>query len=203
MTNHAKKTVVIFDLGNVVLDWNVERILASLKASQAEVELLRDELFGHQYWIDLDHGKIQEAAVIAEISTTTPLSSTLVENALRSAKESLSPFPQTLQLMRDIHDHGLALFCLSNMSVETYDHIRHADFFDLFNGIVISGIEGCMKPQEEIFQLLMKRFEFEPTSALFIDDSLPNIDKALELGISSVHFKGSENCYSEIRKRLL
>ena len=71
------------------------------------------------------------------------------------------------------------------MSRETYAQIKHLDFFKLFAGIVISGHEGCMKPGEAIFQLTLQRFNLSPTKTLFIDDSLPNILKALQLGISN------------------
>jgi|TARA_B110000503_G_scaffold139538_1_gene228149 FMN phosphatase YigB (HAD superfamily) len=67
-------------------------------------------------------------------------------------------------------------------------------FFKLFAGIVISGHEGCMKPGEAIFQLTLQRFNLSPTKTLFIDDSLPNILKALQLGISTYHFKRTDRC---------
>jgi HAD superfamily hydrolase (TIGR01509 family) len=91
-------------------------------------------------------------------------------------------------------DRGPDLFCLSNMSRETYAQIKHLDFFKLFAGIVISGHEGCMKPGEAIFQLTLQRFNLSPTKTLFIDDSLPNILKALQLGISTYHFKRTDRC---------
>jgi HAD superfamily hydrolase (TIGR01509 family) len=202
MNHQDKKRVVIFDLGNVVLDWDVDRILDSLNLSQSEHSLLREELFLHQDWVDMDHGKKAESMVVSELCERSVLSCELVEMALLAAKNSLSPIPESLQLMQEIHNQGTRIFCLSNMSSETYDHIKNLDFFSLFSGIVISGDEGCMKPNEEIFQLALKRFDLQPTDVFFIDDSAPNIEMAQELGITGFHFKRSENCYSEIRKLL-
>jgi len=202
MNHQDKKRVVIFDLGNVVLDWDVDRILDSLDLSQSEHRLLREELFLHQDWVDMDHGKKAESMVVSELCERSVLSRELVEMALLAAKNSLSPIPESTQLMQEIHDQGTKMLCLSNMSSETYDHIKNLDFFSLFSGIVISGDEGCMKPDAEIFHLILKRFDLLPTDALFIDDSVPNIDMAQELGIAGFHFKRSDNCYSEIRKLL-
>lgn len=197
-----RHTAVIFDLGNVVLDWNVDRILGSLDLAPPKLDLLRAELFAHQDWYDLDHGIKTEATVTSEICKRSALTRVVVEDALLAAKKSLSTIPESILLMQEIKSYGLEMFCLSNMSRETYGHIKNQEFFELFSGIVISGIERCMKPQAEIFQLILQRYEIEPANALFIDDSLPNILKARELGLNSYHFKGSEACYAEIRELL-
>lgn len=193
---------VIFDLGNVILEWDTDGILASLNLSNSERGLLRDELFAHRDWLDLDHGKKTEAQVTVDICARSDLTIAAVEQALLSAKQSLAIFPETIHLMRELQDRGIKMFCLSNMSREIYDHIKDESFFEMFSGIVISGIEGCMKPQAEIYHLIVERFDLTPASTLFIDDSLANIDKARELGIVGYHFKRSENCYSEIKNLL-
>ena len=203
MIHQNKIDVVIFDLGNVVLDWNVDRILESLEIPNPEQDLLREELFSHQDWVEMDRGKKSESTVASEVCERTTLSSGTVEKALLAAKTSLSTIPESTQLMREIHGNGTKMLCLSNLSTETYEHIKNRDFFRLFSGIVISGVEGFMKPDEEIFQILLNRFELEPSNALFIDDSKLNVEAALQLGINGFHFKRSQSCYSEIRSLLL
>ena len=198
VTKRQGKTVVL-DLGNVVLDWNVECILKSLDLEPEELDLLRGELFAHQDWIDLDHGKTSEKAVVSRISKRSTLSEQTVWNALSAARNSLAPIENTLSLMQEISTAGIEMFCLSNMSRETYSHIKDKTLFEMFNGIIISGIEGCMKPNEDIFHLTIERFALQPADTLFVDDSLPNIITAQRLGINGHHFKRSQDCYGEIR----
>ena len=195
--NHQK--VVIFDLGNVVLNWDIDSVLDSLNLEEKKAELLRNELFLHQDWQDLDHGKLSEPEVVARICTESELDKTTIEEALLAAKNSLRPIDKTLELMQEISEKGIEMYCLSNMSRETYDHIKNYAFFDLFSGIIISGIEGCRKPFEDIFHLILKRFKLDPSNALFIDDTLPNIETAKRLGFHALHFKRSPACYAEIR----
>ena len=202
MIRPTRNNVVILDLGNVVLDWDVDRILDSLSLESDQQNLLRRELFSHQDWLDMDHGKESEIAVISKVCERSPLSRDTVERALLAAKNSLSPISETLLLMQEISNNGTKMFCLSNMSRETYDHIKNLKLFEMFSGIVISGIEGCMKPNEDIFHLTVNRFGLQPTDTLFVDDSLANIDTANRLGINGFHFKRSQNCYSEIRDLL-
>jgi len=197
-----RNRVVIFDLGNVVLDWNVERIIDSLGFDDGTLDLLRAELFAHSDWIDMDHGKKSEAAVVADICGRSSLRKDTVEQALLAAKKSLAPIAESLSLMHEIASGGLEMFCLSNMSRETYDHIRDYELFEMFSGIVISGIEGRIKPNEDIFHLTLDRFGLEPRDTLFIDDSIANIETAESLGINGFHFKRSSDCYSGIRELL-
>ena len=197
-----RNRVVIFDLGNVVLDWNVERIIDSLGFDDGTLDLLRAELFAHSDWIDMDHGKKSEAAVVADICGRSSLRKDTVEQALLAAKKSLAPIAESLSLMHEIARGGLEMFCLSNMSRETYDHIRDYELFEMFSGIVISAIEGRIKPNEDIFHLTLDRFGLEPRDTLFIDDSIANIETAESLGINGFHFKRSSDCYSGIRELL-
>jgi putative hydrolase of the HAD superfamily len=199
-TNRNK--VVILDLGNVVVDWEVGRILDSLNLEIDELSLLKKELFSHQDWLDMDHGKLSETAVVSSVCERSPLTKDAIEVALLAAKNSLSPIAESISLMQEISDNGIEMFCLSNMSCETYDHIKDNELFDMFSGIVISGVEGCMKPNEDIFHLTINRFRLEPMDTLFIDDSMSNIETAQRLGINGFHFKRSQNCYSEIRELL-
>ena len=198
----AKPTAVILDLGNVVLNWDVESILDSLNLSRDRRDRLHKELFSHQDWLDLDHGTTTEAEVLENICARSPLSPAEVETVLAAAKQSMQPLPHTIELMQDIDAAGLPMYCLSNMSREAYAHIRDYPFFNLFQGVVISGIERCMKPDASIFQLVLDRFEIDPERALFVDDSLPNIQAARALGIKAFHFKRSPACYQALRKLL-
>jgi len=199
-TNQNK--VVILDLGNVVLDWDVNQILDSLNLETEEMELLRNELFSHQDWLDMDHGKEPESTIVSKVCERSGLSYVTVENALLATKNSLAPIQESIILMEEISDNGTEMYCLSNMSRETYAHIKGHGLFDMFSGIIISGIEGCMKPNDDIFHLTIDRFELDPSETLFIDDSLPNINTAQRLGINGFHFKRSQDCYKELRRIL-
>lgn len=193
---------VIFDLGNVVLDWNTDKILKSLDLSQEERDRLHIELFKHQDWLDMDQGIQSEPLVVSRVVDRSSLKRDVVEQALLAAKKSLTPIAQSIQLMQDLYDAGIEMYCLSNMSSETYEHIKTQKFFSLFDGIVISGNEKCMKPDAKIFDLTIEGDKLSPSETLFIDDSLPNISTARDLGILSFHFKRSNACYSKIRELL-
>lgn len=132
---------VIFDLGNVVIDWNVKKNLHSLEMPLAVQQEIKTQLFGHADWFDLDCGTQTEPQVIANIVARSTLTEEQVKLALLKAKQSLDILDESVQLMQEASKAGHKLYCLSNMSVETYNHIKHHDFLNLsYYGLIIGGL---------------------------------------------------------------
>lgn len=195
---------VIFDIGNVVLDWDTDKIIGSTDLPDAQKIELNNELFSHQDWLDLDSGLAAESTVIEKVCRRSSLEPEAVVRALDIAKKSLTPIPESILLINEFEDYGLPLYCLSNMSIETYEFLKPKnDFFEIFDGIVISGIEKMMKPNRKIFELTLSRHSLEPSETLFIDDSEANIEAAKELGLNTHLFKRTDKCYASLRDLLL
>jgi len=57
--------------------------------------------------------------------------------------------------------------------------------FDLY---VNSAEVGMRKPDPDIFVLTLERLSVEPGQAVFVDDLLPNVDAATELGVHAIQF---------------
>jgi len=73
-------------------------------------------------------------------------------------------------------------------------------FFDLFDGCVISGIEGVAKPDQQIFEILLERHQLDPRRTAFIDDSPRNIAAAQALGIEAVPFVSPAELRDDLRR---
>jgi HAD superfamily hydrolase (TIGR01509 family) len=67
-----------------------------------------------------------------------------------------------------------------------------------FDGSVVSGFVGVAKPDAEIFELLLRRFDLTPSATLLVDDSPRNVRAALSVGMQAVEFRSA----SELRRLL-
>jgi len=107
----------------------------------------------------------------------------------------------TVEILKELKQAGYSLYGLTNWSAETfpYARARHA-FFDLFDDMVISGAVGHIKPEPEIYDILLEKIGKPAQECLFIDDSLPNIKQAEKLGIHGIHFQSAEQLRSELGK---
>ena len=100
--------------------------------------------------------------------------------------------PETVAVFRTLQAQQVPLYALTNWSAETLPLVwDRFPFLNEFKGMVVSGKEGVIKPDPPIYHILMERYSIDPQRAIFIDDSLPNIETARRLGIHGIHFTGA------------
>ncbi len=160
---------------------------------------LLEEIFQHPDWLAMDRGELPEKDAIPRAAQRTDLNHQQVRCLFNIVRESLTVIPDTLGVLEAAKVKGLNLYCLSNMSPENYSYLKQKYlFFDYFQGIVISGLENVVKPDKQIFQILLQRFTLNPEETLFIDDRPENIRSAQQLGMSAIAFSASDDCFSKI-----
>jgi putative hydrolase of the HAD superfamily len=195
---------VIFDLGGVVLDWNPDAILEHYYADLDARTAMRTALFQHPDWLLMDRGVFTEAEVIARLGERTGRDKTELTGLLDAVRHSLQPKSDTVALIERLARRQVPLYCLSNMAASTFAHLRERHtFWPAFRGIVISGEIRMMKPDREIFEYLLRRYELAAGETVFIDDHRPNIDAAQALGMYTVWFRDAGQCEAELERLLL
>lgn len=191
---------IVFDLGAVLLEWNPDAIIRQFTSHSHKQNKVRKEIFQHPDWLEMDRGQLSEDDAIGRAVARTGFSKNEIIDLFYIVKDSLTIIPDSLRVLEQASNKGLSLYCLSNMSPENYSYLKQKyDFFNYFHGIVISGLENTMKPEKEIYEILLQRFALNPNETLFIDDREENTRVAAGLGISTITFSPSPKCYSELR----
>ena len=110
----------------------------------------------------------------------------------------------SVEVLETLSQNGVTLYALSNWGRDTFASIE-ADypFLELFDGLVISGREGVVKPDPAIFRVMCDRYGFEPHAAVFIDDSGANIATAASLGFDALLFDRPERLRQQLIERSL
>jgi putative hydrolase of the HAD superfamily len=190
---------VIFDLGGVVLDWNPDAILEAFYDDIDARAAMKRDLFQHPDWLLMDRGVYSEADVIARLVERTGRPSSELIGLFGAVRNSLRPKRDTVALIERLAQQQVPLYCLSNMPASTFAYLKdsHA-FWPHFRGIVISGEIQMMKPEPEIFEYLLRRYELTPGNTVFIDDLQPNVQAAKALGIHTVWFRDAMQCEKEL-----
>jgi putative hydrolase of the HAD superfamily len=190
---------VIFDLGGVVLDWNPDAILETFYDDIDARAAMKRDMFQHPDWLLLDRGVYSEADVIARLVERTGRPSSQLMGLFGVVRSSLRPKRDTVALIERLARQQVPLYCLSNMPATTFAYLKdsHA-FWPHFRGIVISGEVQMMKPEPEIFEYMLRRYELTPGNTVFIDDLQPNVQAAKALGIHTVWFRDAAQCEKEL-----
>ena len=112
------------------------------------------------------------------------------------------PIDATVAILAELRESGVRLFALTNWSAETFALIRDDfDFLAWFDGIVVSGEERVVKPDEAIYRILLERHGLEPSRTIFVDDSVVNVDQARRLGFDAILFRDPDGLRAELRRR--
>lgn len=105
---------------------------------------------------------------------------------------------QTIAELKSINKR----YILSNLDDSTYKELvaQYPDIFALFDGAVISAEVGIMKPDLEIYKLLLNQYDISPEACVFLDDQKENIESAEKLGIKSILYTSMTALKHELRK---
>ena len=193
---------IVFDLGAVVFNWQPEEILDKLFTNDIVLQkIIREEIFGHPDWIELDRGTLTQDVAIKRAQKRSGLTYIEIERVFKEVPISLVPLEDTRKLLESIKDSDNRFYILSNMHVEFIEHLeRENKFLDMFDGRVISCRINKVKPEREIYEHLLNEFDLIAHETVFIDDMEENVQAASEFGIKTIHFSNAEHCESELRR---
>jgi 2-haloacid dehalogenase len=194
-------TTVIFDLGGVLIEWDPRHLYRSLFADEASMEAFLAEV-ATPAWNERQDAGRPWAEAIAELAERHPDQRELIEAYHARWPEMLAgPIEGTVDLFSQLRKTGLRLYALSNWSAETFPIAhRQFPFLDWFDGIVISGDVGWLKPDARIFEHLVGRYAIDPGTAVFIDDSPANVDAARRLGFVALRFVDAPTLRGDLRR---
>jgi HAD superfamily hydrolase (TIGR01509 family) len=194
---------VIFDAGGVLIDWNPPAFVAKLYPDPGVQARIRQQIFDHADWHEFDRGTLTEDAAARHFATLAGIAPEEVRALIRTARESLSPIPGTIQLLEELAAAGINLYLLSNMPVSTYEYLVGRDrWLAHFKHMVISGAILMLKPEPAIYKHLVDTTGIVPSESVFIDDLLRNVIAARECGLHAIQFRGADDCRNELRRYL-
>ena len=183
-------SAVAFDIGGVLLDWNPRHLYRALFDGDEEaMEHFLTTVCTPEWNAHNDRGR-PLAEGVALLSAEHPEHAELIEAFVSRWPETVAgPIDGTVQLLAELIERGTPVYALSNWSAETFAEARaRFEFLEWFDGIVISGEEGVIKPEARIFEILCERWDLRPATTVFIDDTAANVDAARELGFQAIRF---------------
>jgi 2-haloacid dehalogenase len=182
---------IIFDFGGVLVDWNPRYLYKDYFKEESEMEYFLQNICTQEWNLEQDRGRtLSEGTTL--LQNKFPEYKSLIQLFYDKWEVMLkSDIPETVALLYQLK-RKYKIYGLTNWSSETISiAYNRFDFFKEFTGIVVSGDEKIIKPDKEIFQLLLKRYDLKAEHTIFIDDSINNIEAAKEIGLYTIHFEST------------
>jgi 2-haloacid dehalogenase len=190
----GRARAIVFDLGGVLLDWNPRYLYRNLfDGDDAAMERFLAEVCTMEWHHAHDLGVPREHTC-AELAQAHPDQAELIWAWSRRSEEMISgPIDGTVAILSELKAAGVPCYALTNMERETYPLRRERfEFLRWFDGTVVSGFEGVAKPDPAVFELLLTRFDLEPSETVLVDDSPVNVRAARNAGIQAIEFHSPE-----------
>ena len=192
---------IIFDFGGVLVDWNPRYLYKNLFEDKLQMEYFLANICNEDWNLRQDAGR-SLAEGTAELQKQFPEYESMIQYYYDKwevmLKEEIS---QNVSLLYRLNKK-YRLFGLTNWSGETFPvAFNRFSFFKEFEGIVVSGDEKMIKPDKEIFHLLLARYQLNAKDSIFIDDNIKNINTAKEIGFHTIHFNNGmdlENQFNQM-----
>jgi 2-haloacid dehalogenase len=190
---------IVFDLGGVLIDWNPRHLYRKLIDDESHMEWFLREVC-HQRWNEQQDGGRSTAEATEEKIAEFPEYADLIRAFYGRWEEMIGgAFEDTVAILHALGDTGRPLYALSNWSAELFPIARRRfDFLARFRAIVLSGEEGVIKPEPEIFHRLFTRHGLAPHDSLFIDDVAANVLSARRLGMQAIHYRSAAQLRAEL-----
>jgi 2-haloacid dehalogenase len=189
---------IIFDFGGVLIDWNPRLYYKNVFPDETEMDYFLTEICNAQWCMKIDGG-YSFAQATKDLQVQYPEYHSHIELYLQNWELMIGGeiFKNT-SLLNPLKEK-YRLFGLTNWSAEAFPIVfEQYQFFKNFEGIIVSGFEKMVKPNKEIFELLLDRYKLAADESLFIDDNLNNITTAKEIGFSTIHINGDKSLEDQL-----
>jgi 2-haloacid dehalogenase len=196
---------VVFDVGHVLFDWDIPLLYAKLIDDPAALDLFVREVVTAEWHAQHDAGR-PFAETSAELSARFPEHRDLIATyGPRFAETIPGPIPGMHEIVAELDAAGVPLFSITNFSGEFFPPFRaaHAELFDRFRDIVVSGDERLVKPDPRIYALALRRFKLRRGEGLFIDDRWENVAAAEAAGFVGHHFRDAATLRADLERHAL
>jgi 2-haloacid dehalogenase len=199
-----RPSIVVFDMGGVLLDWNPRHLYRKLIAAPQEMEEFLGTVTTNQWHVVQDRGG-DPAEATRQLKAQHPGKEALIEAFYGRFDEMLDhPFPPMAALVERLHGAGTPLYLLSNAPgfLDAWLRGRGQDrhrFLGRFRDYVVSGQVNCCKPDAAIYDLVCRTGGFQPGEAVLIDDALLNVEGARAFGMHAVHHRSADETIAALR----
>ncbi len=183
---------VVFDIGNVLIEWQPERYYDSV-IGQERRRAVFETVDLHVMNDRIDRGE-NFRDVVYETADLYPELRDDIRIWHDAWLKMASPvIPHSVRLMRALQSKGVPVFALTNFGVETFAIAQGAyDFLYEFDRAYVSGHMKVIKPDADIYAQLEADCGVAPVHLLFTDDRLENIEAAAARGWQTHLFEGPQ-----------
>lgn len=193
---------IIFDLGNVLINYRPIDYLKRFNFSDEVNNFLSEKIFCGAEWMECDKGHYEKNIDLLDL---------LVQRYPEYEKEIrmvlIDDWMEMLTIDEQMQEYAIKLskkyniYLFSDLSKQSYEYQKNKyEIFNHIKGGVYSFEVQAIKPNKAGYEALLTRYDLDPTESIFVDDKLENIEKAEEYGIHGIVFRDINQFKKELKE---
>ena len=190
---------VVLDIGGVLVGFDFyEFIMGKVHDEELTKRVIKASVH-NPYWKEYDRGYMSSEEIMDHFCESDPEIADILRSTFADIDGMLTHRDESIPWIQALERAGYRVLVLSNYSSRALDGCPDAnDFLAYVDGGILSYRDHLIKPDEEIYRLLMERYGLTAEETVFVDDTQANIDAALAIGWSGVTWHTREQTYEEL-----
>lgn len=194
---------IVFDIGNVLVDFCWRDHIAGCGFSGELAERLGKAMMQSPVWNEIDRGVWTNEEILLGFIKNDPA----IEKEIRQVFSDLSTVVKeksgSKKWIHSLKAEGYQVYYLSNFS----DRVRREaagqlTFLTEMDGGIMSYTIRRIKPDDDIYRALFEKYGLRPEESVFLDDSKANIETAKRLGMYGILVTDQEQAKQELQELL-
>lgn len=193
---------VFFDLGNVLVFFNNEKMFAQIAdCCGLTTKRVKEILIQEKLHADYETGRIDSTGVHRIFQECSPKSFTL-EELLKAASDIFVPNTAVWPIVEQLKQANLRLILLSNISECHFNYVYSKyPVLRQFDDQILSFRVGVLKPDSRIFLEALSRAQCDPKECFYTDDIPEFINGAKQVGLDAELFTGAPSLRNALATR--
>ena len=194
---------IILDMGNVLLEWNKDKILRGVVKTEKDYMILDKAIFQSGLWERLDLGTLtREELVLKVVSMIGSIYQEKVQEVVWNWPSYIEIYTEVFPLLVRLKEKGHRIFVLSNTSPVFYELLKNqlAPLEKILDGFVLSCDIKAIKPDPKMFEEILRKYQLDPANCVFLDDIADNTKMAESLGIRTYQVKQRSDVVDILKK---
>ena len=194
---------IILDMGNVLLEWNKDKILRGVIKTEKDFMILDKAIFQSGLWERLDLGTLtREELVLKVVSMIGSIYQEKVQEVVWNWPSYIEIYTEVFPLLVRLKEKGHRIFVLSNTSPVFYELLEEqlSPLNEILDGFVLSCDIKAIKPDPKMFEEILHKYQLDPANCVFLDDIADNTKMAESLGIRAYQVKQRSDVVDILKK---
>lgn len=192
---------LIFDFGNVLVEYRMKEFMLEKGIAPDMIKRIFKATIMGPYWDEFDRGALTEDEAFAGFLSIDPEIEKELHLAFDNITGMLVKRDFAIPWIKALKAAGYNVYYLSNYSKKAFEECADSiDFLPYMDGGIVSHKELVVKPNPEIYNRLIDRYNLVPSECVFIDDTEKNVETAKQLGMEGIIFTTQADAIEELKK---